>query len=213
MSNESPSALLSDIRQIMDRSSRFLSLSGLSGVAAGFWALAGAGYFCWRLDMIPGKRYVYLQSLENMYQPGNEVMPVLLGTAIVTLVGAILSAWYFSYRKARRAGATLWDRNARRLAWHFFLPMTLGGGFVLGLLVQGYGEILAPATLLVYGLSLLHAGKYTLSEIQSLGIAECLLALVSVFFIGFGLLFWVLGFGLLHIIYGIGMYCRYERNH
>src|ERR1700744_2877545 len=33
---------LKDIRQIMERSGRFISLSGWSGVAAGCWALAGA---------------------------------------------------------------------------------------------------------------------------------------------------------------------------
>ena len=33
---------LRDIQRIMQRSSRFISLSGLSGIAAGVWALVGA---------------------------------------------------------------------------------------------------------------------------------------------------------------------------
>jgi len=32
---------LQDIRKMMQRSSRFISLSGLSGIAAGIWALIG----------------------------------------------------------------------------------------------------------------------------------------------------------------------------
>jgi len=67
----------------------------------------------------------------------------------------------------------------------------------------------APLTLIFYGLALVNASKYTLSEIRSFGIAEIVLGLIAMAFIGYGLLFWAIGFGLLHIIYGIIMHVRY----
>ena len=44
---------LSEIRSLMERSSRFISLSGLSGVAAGVFALMGAAMVYVYLRMVP----------------------------------------------------------------------------------------------------------------------------------------------------------------
>ena len=64
-------------------------------------------------------------------------------------------------------------------------------------------------TLIFYGLALVNASKYTITEIRSLGVIEISLGLVSMWWIGHGLLFWSIGFGILHIVYGIIMQRRY----
>ena len=71
--------------------------------------------------------------------------------------------------------------------------------------------LVAPTTLLFYGLALYNAGKYTLDEIRYLGVSEIILGLLGCIFIGYGLMFWALGFGVLHIVYGFMMWWKYER--
>ncbi|MGE5429024.1 MAG: hypothetical protein ACM3O8_14110, partial [Methylococcaceae bacterium] len=67
------------------------------------------------------------------------------------------------------------------------------------------------AMLIFYGLALVNAGKFTLSEVHYLGITEIVLGLMAAVFINWGLLFWALGFGVMHIVYGMMMYYKYER--
>jgi hypothetical protein len=77
------------------------------------------------------------------------------------------------------------------------------------LLVNGYIGFVTPLTLIFYGLALVNASKYTLSEVRSLGIIEIVIGLFAMHFIGYGLLLWAVGFGVMHIIYGIIMHIRY----
>jgi hypothetical protein len=62
-----------------------------------------------------------------------------------------------------------------------------------------------------YGLALVNASKYTLTDIRYLGITEIILGILNIFFLRRGLYFWALGFGVLHIIYGLVMWWKYER--
>jgi hypothetical protein len=160
---------LAHIRGLMDRSTRFLSLSGLSGVIAGVLAL-------------------------------------------VVLVTALLGAFWFTWRRTRKVGQSLFDAAARRLAINMLLPLAGGGVFCLALLYYGLPGLVPPATLVFYGLALLNASKYTLDEIRWLGLSELVLGLIASFWVGAGLLFWALGFGVLHIFYGALMYLRHERK-
>ena len=63
--NYNPLDQLSDIRQLMERSSRFISLSGLSGVFAGIYAIIGAGAAYWYLRINIAKRVRYDYIIEN----------------------------------------------------------------------------------------------------------------------------------------------------
>jgi hypothetical protein len=78
------------------------------------------------------------------------------------------------------------------------------------LLLKGYIGIVAPLTLIFYGLALVNASKYTLSEVRWLGLTQILLGLAAAHFIGYGLVFWALGFGLVHILYGLVMHYKYK---
>lgn len=207
---------IQDIRSMMDRSSRFISLSGLSGIFAGIFALAGAAiayytYDEWKADFI-------MDSFSGKYSEGNVFLNILkafwfyitlaLGVLILSItVAAILTA-----RNSKKKGIPIWGPVAMRLMINMLIPLFAGGFFCIVLLVNNMVELVAPATLIFYGLALLNASKYTLDDIRYLGISEIIIGMISCFFPYHGLLFWAIGFGVLHIVYGSIMYFKYERD-
>lgn len=205
-----PKEDLQAIREIMERSSKFLSLSGLSGIFAGLCALIGAA-FAWFVILGSGSLFYdeYLCSVGA--SPFNQVTISLTIDAIIVLGTAILGAFYFSCRKARKSGQKLWTSSTRRLLWHLSIPLVAGGVFVMILIFRNSVDLVASATLVFYGLALVNAGKFTLGEIHYLGLTEILLGILAGIFVSHGLLFWTLGFGLMHIVYGTVMYYRHER--
>lgn len=203
---------LAHIRVLMDRSTRFLSLSGLSGVIAGFVALGGALLAQHHITVAIGRsRDVLTYGTGNGYTAPHELLLTLLTDASLVLLVALLSAAWFTWRRSKRTGQYLWDATAQRLLINMLVPLVMGGIFCLALFYYGLPGLVAPATLVFYGLALFNAGKYTLDEVRWLGLCEMLLGAISVFWLEAGLLFWALGFGVLHIIYGAVMYVRYER--
>jgi len=206
-------ANLSEIRSMMERSTRFLSLSGLSGVSAGIIALIGAFALAAYLgmdnyDFSEKQAYQQLPSLKWGMKP----LTFLLLDASLVMLLAFLSGLYFTTRKARKQGRKLWTKASRRLAFNSAVPMTVGGLFCLIMLTKGNFEMLAPGMLIFYGLALYTGGMYTLNEIRWLGGCEMILGLLAAYFPGYGLQFWMLGFGILHIVYGAYMYFKYERE-
>ena len=197
----------------MERSSRFLSLSGLSGVTAGIVALVGAGIAFLYLGKLPFDNQGLNYPIKAASHPWG--IPPLLFFAldsILVLLGALGGGIYFTTRRARRKGLPVWDSLTRRLLISLAIPLLTGGLFVIALYVQGVPGLIAPATLIFYGLALINASKYTLDDIRYLGFLEILLGLMGTFAPGFGLELWALGFGVLHIIYGILMYHKHERE-
>ena len=198
------------IREIMERSSKFLSLSGLSGVFAGVCALIGAAV-AWFVILGSGNVHYneYLCSVGA--SPVNPVSIRLAIDALLVLVAAIFGAIYFSFRKARKAKQKFWTNPTRRLLGHLLVPLVSGGIFALILIAGNKTDLVASAMLIFYGLSLVNAGKFTLGEIHYLGLTEIGLGILAGIFVELGLLFWVLGFGVMHIVYGTVMYYRHER--
>lgn len=206
---DEPLEQIQAIHRMMERSSRFISLSGLSGVFAGFFALAGATAF-----------YVYVNKhLSYGYSEIAREVPVdinltfkrfciLDGSAVIVL--SLLFAIFFTTRMAKSKGQKIWDATARRLIINLAIPLIAGGVYCLILLKYKWFGMIAPTTLIFYGVALLNASKYTLDEIRWLGVSEIILGLIGCFFIGYGITFWALGFGIFHIIYGLMMYARYE---
>ena len=196
---------LSQIRSIMERSKKYLSLSPWAAIMAGIYALLGAGIVYWKVYYSPEVLYDHVRR-------GQVSSPLLelLSIAIAVFVLAAGTALWLNYRKASKAGEKLWSKTAIRLAINFLIPMLAGGVFVLILFLRGYYSLIAASTLLFYGLALLNAGNFTFTDIRSLGISEILIGLLAALFPGKGLFFWALGFGVLHIIYGVMMYRKYE---
>ena len=206
---ESPYNELKEIRELMERSSRFLSLSGLSGISAGLVAILGVVAAWYRISLNkPQNIYTFYRGKIAYDLPDGTAF--FITDAVVVLILAIGLAFLFTTLRTRKKGLKMWTRTSRRLLLSLMIPLITGGIFCYILLLYKLIFLIAPATLIFYGLALLNAGKYTLPEIQWLGVSEIVLGLVSSFTVGSGLLFWCIGFGFLHIIYGAVMYFRYE---
>ncbi|MBX2930146.1 MAG: hypothetical protein KF852_20105 [Saprospiraceae bacterium] len=207
MTQIKPQDDLAQIRSIMERSTRFLSLSALASVLAGLYALIGAA---------AAYRYIYFSS-KVLYGRitddllGPDTLPLVLMAAAVFILAAGTGLWLCS-RKAHRAGQRLWTKSARRVLVNFSLPMLVGGIFILVLYWRGYYGLIAASTLIFYGMALISAGNFTFSDIRTLGLWQAALGLLAAVFPGKGLLFWALGFGVLHVVYGVVIYWKYERN-
>ena len=196
---------LSHIRSIMEKSSRFISLSGLSGIFIGIFAILGAVYVFFAFEK---EEISYFDRYPKFYD-FNFISELIL-VALVVLVFSLASAVFFTVRKSKRKELPIWTTSTKLLIINFSIPLVTGGIFCLGLIFHHFYAFLAPSTLIFYGLSLINASKYTYSDIRYLGICEVVLGLLSSFLLGYGLVFWALGFGLLHIIYGLILYKKYQ---
>lgn len=199
---------LQDIRKMMQRSSRFISLSGLSGIAAGIWALGGA----WIAQGWIEKYYERYDREGFTGTSFRELKTNLFLLASVVLLLALLSAFYFTWRRAGKNKLPLWDHTSKMLMANLLIPLITGGLFILAMIQYSEWRFIAPAFLIFYGLSLVNGSKYTLSDIRYLGILELILGLINTQFLGMGLYFWAVGFGVLHIIYGFVMWWKNERT-
>lgn len=203
---------LREIRNIMDRSARFISLSGWSGVWAGCSGLVGAAIaFSWLLDIrdsavIATETY----ATGSMYSDAAAARFVVLG--LLVLLVALLGGYFFTLRKTKKDGQRFWNNASRQLARQIAIPMAAGGVFVLCFIFNGHIMYVAPACLAFYGLALVNGSKYTVSDIRYLGLLEIALGCIALFFPGYGLYFWAAGFGVLHILYGIIMWNKYDKQ-
>lgn len=200
---------LHDIKMIMERSTRFISLSGLSGIAAGFFALI-ASWFAYDWIYEYYVRYNSIGRFEG--KAFQELKWNLIGMAAMVVAAALLTAFYFTWRKAKRDRQNMWNLSSRRLLWNTLIPLATGGLLILAMLQYNEWRFVAPCCLIFYGLALVNGSKYTLSDIRYLGYFEIILGLINTQFIGYGLYFWAVGFGVLHIVYGIVMWWKYERK-
>jgi predicted lysophospholipase L1 biosynthesis ABC-type transport system permease subunit len=207
--NELESGLrdISAIRSMMERASKFLSLSGLSGVSAGVVALAGA----WAAHR------AVQQSGTNIPLPGEQgavdawLGRFLIADAVTVLVVALACSTFFSVRMARKKGYPLWGPTTLYMLAALFIPLAAGGAFCGVLVFHGVYGLLPAVMLVFYGLALLNAGNFTFSEVRYLGIIDILLGLTAGFQPALGLVLWAGGFGVLHIVYGILLYSKYEK--
>ncbi|MDL2245633.1 hypothetical protein [Parabacteroides sp. PFB2-10] len=188
------------IREMMEKSSKFLSLSGLSGILAGVTAIAGAAF-----------AYFYLLRDPSLtdYNQTQELL-ILLADALIVLFLSVSFAIYFSWRKAKKNNQSLLNKVAMRTVYNLALPLVGGGLFCLLLLLQGDMYMAIAGTLVFYGIALINASKYTFEEVHYLGIIEIVLGVIAAVFQQYGLLFWTLGFGVCHILYGFIMYKKYD---
>lgn len=198
---------IQDIKEMMSKSSQFISLSGLSGILAGVYALVGAwmAYKTIYFDTSTMGNYKHLViSQEAVYK--------LLVIAAAVVILSLATGLFLSIRKAKKNNETVWNSAAKRLFINFMIPMVTGGLFILFLIEKEMLGLVAPLTLLFYGLACVNASKYTLGGVRYLGITMIVLGLLSTWFLGYGLLFWAIGFGFCHILYGSVMYFKYERK-
>ena len=197
---------LASIRNMMERSAKFISLSGLSGVLAGVYALIGAGaaYFVAQYPVSPLDYRQY--SIR-----GSDTFFKLLTIAAFVLAASLTTGILLSKRKAKKHGLKFWTASSQRLFFNLAIPLVSGGIFILIMLFTEHFGLAAPASLVFYGLALIQASSNTFDEIRYLGFSEIILGLISAAMPGYGLVFWALGFGVLHIVYGGIMYNKYDK--
>jgi hypothetical protein len=196
---------LQDIRKMMERSSRFISLSGWSGVSAGICALIGA--------------WVARQKISDYYNEysGPESCPACLKNeliiiASVVFVAAFASASFFTWMKSKRDGVAIWGPAARRLLWNTLLPMIAGGFVILRLMELKQYDLIPSLSIIFYGLALVNGSKFTMGEVRYLGYCQIITGLIGLWLVRSGLYVWAFGFGVLHIVYGIAMWWKYDRR-
>ncbi|MBK7432486.1 MAG: hypothetical protein IPI66_00440 [Chitinophagaceae bacterium] len=200
---------LQHIKRMMERSSRFISLSGLSGIAAGLCALAGAWFASQKINCwVKGNcdLGLLLSSTEG------KLIDELFWIATLTFIAAFVSAFLFTYLRSKKNGTPIWGVTTFRLFWNTVIPIIVGGAFLIRMMQMGEFQLVAPGCLLFYGLALVNASKYTLSEVRYLGYGQIILGLFNLWLIGYGLQFWAMGFGVMHILYGVVMWWKYERK-
>ena len=201
--NEQQASLkeLHQIKQMMERSSRFISLSGLSGISAGILALLGAWLAVQKIS-----RYAHGTGIDY-----DNLVTQLIFIAAGVLIAAFVAAFIFTSLRSKKDGVSIWGATTYRLLINLAIPLVAGAFFVLRILQMEHIFLIAPTCLIFYGLALINASKYTLGEIRYLGYCELALGIINLWVPGYGLVFWAAGFGVLHIIYGIIMWWKYER--
>jgi hypothetical protein len=197
---------LQDIRNMMEKSSRFISLSGFSGIAAGACALAGAVVARWRIGQYYALEYG---------QPGQCIDCLktdLLQIAAGVFLTALLTAFIFTYLRSKKDMVSIWGPASRRLLWNTAIPMLVGAVFVLRMMQLQQYDLLPAASLLFYGLALVNGSRYTLGEVKWLGYAQIATGIVALWMPRSGIYCWAFGFGILHIVYGFSMWWKYEKS-
>ncbi len=202
---------LKDIKQMMERSSRFISLSGLSGIAAGICALIGA-WFAYGIISGNHGHKEYSNYYPDIISLRQFMGFALFQIALLTLIAAFALALIFTWIKSRKNKVAIWGTSSKRLLWNVAVPLIAGGIFLLRMIQLGYFGMIAPGCLIFYGIALINASKYTLGEVRYLGYCQVILGLINCWFLGYGLYFWTIGFGVLHIIYGAMMWWKHERK-
>lgn len=197
---------IQDIKSLMENRTRFLSLSGSSGILSGIYALVGA-YVAYQMA-ITSQSTAYSDIRNGFLSP---IVMKLLVVAAVVLFLSIATAYFFTSRKARQRNESLWNKASVNAMKAFLVPLVTGGAFGLLVLAKGYLMLIGPITLIFYGLALYSASRYTYRDVAALGLIEIALGMASMFFPGQGIYFWAMGFGVLHIVYGIIMYYKYDR--
>ncbi len=208
--NEQLEAIL-QMRDMMERSSKFLSLSGLAGIIVGCLAMVGVAFAYWILSM-PLHEINYLQFIESKNENFlSKQIHWLMLDAILVLFLALITGSFLAIRNAKRKGLSIWDATTKRLIYNMFIPLFVGMFLIIAFMLKGQIQFVLPIMLIFYGLALFNASKYAIDEINFLGVLEIGLGIIAIFWVELGLLIWLLGFGILHIIYGSVIYFKYEK--
>ena len=196
---------IGQIRSLMEKSSKFMSISGLSGVLIGSYALVGA-FVAYVLVYGFNSQFGYRDHYVN-----NGNIPTLIVIALSVLVVSIGTGYYMARQKAKKSGQSVWNPTSKALFKAMAVPLLTGGLLSLIFIYKGDYGMIASTMLIFYGLALSAASSFTFKELRWLGILDIILGLLALCLPGYGIYFWAFGFGILHIIYGLIVHQRYEK--
>ena len=200
-----------EMRNLMERSTRYLSLSGLAGVIVGFIAIGGVAVLLTLIGIPIGQSVSFVDMAASGGEGASRINERILIMATLIFSLSMIVEGAFAVWNARKLGLPLWDATARRLLTALLIPIIGGGVYCISLLQAGRLDDLAAATLIFYGLGLMNAGKYAVPDVGRLGMAVFATGLAASFFPMQAVYFWAFGFGVLHIIYGISIHIKHQR--
>jgi len=186
---------LAEIHRMMEKTSRFISLSRFSGMVIGCYAIIAA--------------YIASNILEK--QEGSDGRDlIVLGSVLLVL--SIATAFFFTLRRSKKLNLKLWGPGSKQLLAAMLVPLA-AGGFLTGILIlKEIHAFIIPAMLIFYGITLTNASRFSHRELFIIGILFIVLGLAAVWFPEAGLVIWATGFGLVHLIYGSWMYVVNEKK-
>lgn len=202
---------IQDIRNIMERSTRFISLSGLSGAFVGGLSLISVGLIYWLLDLNSTASSYYADIINTDAGLSADLLGLFVLVFGSVFVLSVMIVLLMAVYNAKRNGLMFWNSTAKRFLLNMAIPLATGGAYLGVLLYHGYVDLMLPSTLIFYGFALLNAGKYTFDDIRILGVLELLIGLAASLFVECGLILWALGFGVLNIVFGLRVYFKYEK--
>lgn len=192
---------ITQIKDMMNKSSRFFSLSGLSGIMAGIYALIGAA-IAYYLVSVSSREYLILDG---------KIFNYILIDLIIVAALSIITAIFLSVKKAKKNDEKLWNGTSKRLLTAFLVPLLTGGIYIIIKISSNHYGLTGSLMLIFYGLALVNASKYTIGNVKYLGYIEIVLGLICAIYPGYGFWFWVFGFGIMHILYGSLIYFKHDR--
>jgi len=198
---------ISEVKHLIESRTKFISLTGLSGILSGIYALIGA-YFAYN-TIYNSQEVIYYDFYKLDFSAGSIKLMII---ALTVLILALSTSWFLSARKAKKEDKTLWTKAGQRMILNGSIPLITGGIFIILLIIRSQIDLVAPSCLIFYGIALVLASNYTYQDVKWLGIIEIILGLINMLYPGHGLMFWSIGFGIMHIIYGTLMYFKYERT-
>ena len=214
MSKINPKEELASIRNMMEKSSKFSNLSGLSIFFTGLLTIIAASVIYFDIGFSYSDVEIsYSQLINNEGSKENLEQKIRLLSLIasVILILSLLILYVTASKKTKKEGIKLFNPTFKRTARSLVVPLVSGGVFSFFLIYNHMYGLVAPATLIFYGLGLIAASRNSYDELEVLGYVELVLGILASYFMGAGLLFWVIGFGLGHIVFGSYLHFKYDK--
>jgi hypothetical protein len=193
---------ISDIKNMMDKSSKFNLLSGKSGIISGTYVLVGS---------LIAYQYVTKNNID-LSELSTYSLIFLLADLAIIIVLSLLTSIIITKRKAKKENASSWSIVTKKMAYNFFIILIPSSIFVFILILKSDFNYAGSLMLFFYGTSLINASHNTFKEIRTLGLIEILLGICAVIYPSFTFWFWILGAGVVHITFGFYMYLKHEKK-
>lgn len=206
MDNLKPEESLNHIREMMSKSGKFRSLSGYAVICAGILTIVFSVAFCTLYDINP-----YNLNYDNLRLLPEEHYSTALLFAMLLLGMSVVAGLIFTKISANKRSEKLSGPGGRNFIYNITIPM----GFALifcFLLFGTHPDLVLPVSLILYGLTLFNAGKFTHGALRYLGISQMFLSLICLGLMQYHILIWTFGFGIVHIAFGLYMIIKPERD-
>ncbi len=163
MSKINPKEELASIRNMMEKSSKFSNLSGLSIFFTGLLTIIAASVIYFDIGFSYSDVEIsYSQLINNEGSKENLDQKIRLLSLIASVILALslLILYVTASKKTKREGIKLFNPTFKRTVRSLVVPLVSGGVFSFFLIYNQMYGLVAPATLIFYGLGLIAASSF-----------------------------------------------------